>query len=44
MVIHDVGSNSSWAEALKYNTGSKLILAQAGALEQMQKTGIVPKH
>jgi hypothetical protein len=44
MVIHDVDSNSLWAEALKDNTGSKLILASAQALEQMQKAGIVPKH
>jgi hypothetical protein len=44
MVIHDVDSNSSWAEALKDNTGGKLILAWARALEQMQKAGIVPKH
>jgi hypothetical protein len=44
MVIHDVDSNSSWAEALKDNTSGKLILAQAQALEQMQKAGVVPKH
>jgi hypothetical protein len=44
MVIHDVDSNSSWAEALMDNTGSKLILARAQAPEQMQKAGIVPKH
>jgi hypothetical protein len=44
MVIHDVDSNSLWAEALKDNTGGKLILARARALEQMQKAGIVPKH
>jgi hypothetical protein len=44
MVIHNVDSNSSWAEALKDNTGGKLILAQAQALEQMQKAGIVPKR
>jgi hypothetical protein len=44
MVIHDVSSNSLWAKALKDNTGGKLILACAQALEQMQKVGIVPKH
>jgi hypothetical protein len=44
MVIHNVDSNSSLAEALKDNTGGKLILARAQALEQMQKAGIVPKH
>jgi hypothetical protein len=44
MVIHDVHSNSLWAEALKDNTGSKLILGCARALEHMWKAGIVPKH
>jgi hypothetical protein len=44
MVIHDVNSNSSLAEALKDNTGGKLILARAQALEQMRKVGIIPKH
>jgi hypothetical protein len=29
MVIHDVNSNSSWAEALKDNTCGELILAWA---------------
>jgi hypothetical protein len=33
MVIHDVDSNSLWVEALKDNTGGKLILAHAQALE-----------
>jgi hypothetical protein len=36
MVIHNVDSNSSWAEVLKDNTGDKLILARARALERMQ--------
>ena len=31
-------------ETLKDNTGGKLILAQARALERMRKSGIVPKH
>jgi hypothetical protein len=44
MVIHDVNSNSSWAEALKNNTGGELILACSQALEQMRKVGILPKH
>ena len=45
MVIHNVNSNSLWVEALKDNTSSNLILlAQAQALEQMRKAGIVPKH
>ncbi len=33
MVIHDVGSNSSWAETLKDNSGGKLILGRAHTLE-----------
>jgi hypothetical protein len=32
MVIHNIGSNSSWAEALKDNTGGKLILCCARTL------------
>ncbi len=44
MVIHNINSNSLWEEALKDNTGGKLILACAQALEQMQKVGIVLKH
>jgi hypothetical protein len=44
MVIHDVDSNSLWAEALKDNTGGELILGHAQALEQMQKVGIIPNY
>ncbi len=44
MILHNVNSNSSWVEALKNNTGGKLILAHAQALERMRKAGIVPKH
>jgi hypothetical protein len=44
MVIQDVDSNSLWVEALKNNTGGKLIFGRAWALECMQKAGIVPKH
>jgi hypothetical protein len=44
MVIHDVDSNSLWAESLKNNTGGKLILGCAWALERMRKGSIVPKH
>jgi hypothetical protein len=29
MILHDVDSNFSWAEALKDNTGGKLILTRA---------------
>jgi hypothetical protein len=39
-----VDSNSLWVEALKDNTGGKLILTRTQALEQMQKVGIIPKH
>ena len=44
MIPHHVDSNSSWVKALKNNTGGKLILAQARALERMCKAGIVPKY
>jgi hypothetical protein len=44
MVIHDVDSYSLWTEALEDNTGSKLILGCAQALEHMQKVSIVLKH
>jgi hypothetical protein len=35
MVIHEVDRNSSWVEALKDNTGGKLILAGAQTLKQI---------
>jgi hypothetical protein len=44
MILHNVDSNSSWAETLKDIIGGELVLAQARALESMQKAGIVPKH
>jgi hypothetical protein len=44
MVIHDVNSNSLWVEALKNNTGSKLILGCVRALACMRKVDIIPKH
>jgi hypothetical protein len=44
MAIHSIDSNSLWAEALKNNTGGKLILGHTRALEHMQEVGIVPKH
>ncbi len=43
MLIHDVKSNSLWAEALKDNTSGKPILGRARVLEQMLKAGIIPK-
>jgi hypothetical protein len=44
MVLHDVDSNSSWAEPMKNQTGSELILARNRALTRMQRRGINPKH
>jgi hypothetical protein len=44
MVIHNINSNCLWVEALKNNTGGKLILGRAWALEHMQMAAIVPKH
>jgi hypothetical protein len=44
MILHDVDSNSSWAEAIKNNTEGKLILAQLHALARMKQCGIVPMH
>jgi hypothetical protein len=44
MVIHNNDSNSLWAEALKNNTSSGLILGCAQALERLWKAGIIPKH
>ncbi len=36
MVLHDVDSNSSWAEPMKNQTGGELILARNRALTRMQ--------
>jgi hypothetical protein len=44
MVLHDVNSNSSWAEPMKNQTGGELILARNWALTRMQQQGINPKH
>ena len=44
MILHDVDSNSTWAEALKNNTEGELILARQRALTRMKRCGIVPKH
>jgi hypothetical protein len=44
MILHNVDSNSSWAEAIKSNTKGKLILAQQRALARMKRCGIVPTH
>jgi hypothetical protein len=36
MILHDVDSNSLWAEAIKNNTKGKLILARQHALARMK--------
>jgi hypothetical protein len=44
MILHDVDSNSLWAEAIKNNTKGELILARQHALARMKRCGIVPTH
>ena len=44
MVLHDVNSNSLWAEPMKNKTGGELILAHNQTLTRMQQQGINPKH
>jgi len=44
MILHDVDSNSSWAEALKNKTEGELILAPQRALTRMKRCSIVPRH
>jgi hypothetical protein len=44
MVLHDVDSNSLWAEPMKNQISGKLILACNQALTRMQQQGINPKH
>ena len=44
MILHHVDSNSSWAEAMRNQSGGKLILARARALARMQRRGLIPKH
>jgi hypothetical protein len=44
MILHNVDSNSSWAEAIKNNTKGELILALQRALACMKQCGIVPMH
>ncbi len=36
MVLHDINSNSPWAEPMKNQTGGELILARNWALTRMQ--------
>jgi len=44
MILHHVDSNSSWAEAMRNQSGGKLILACARALARMRCRGLIPKH
>ena len=44
MILHDMDSNSSWAEAIKKNTEGELIPARQHALTCMKQCGIVPTH
>jgi hypothetical protein len=44
MILHHVGSNSSWSEAMQNQSGGKLILARAWALARMQRRRLIPKH
>jgi len=44
MILHHVHSNSSWAEAIRDQSGGELILARARALARMQRRGLIPKH
>ncbi len=44
MVLHDVDSNLSWAEPMKNQTGSELILARNRVLTRMRQQGINLKH
>ncbi len=44
MILHHVDSNSSWAEAMRNQSGGELILARAHVLAWMQRRGLIPKH
>jgi hypothetical protein len=44
MVLHDVNSNSSWAEPMKNQIGGELILACNRVFTRMRQQGINPKH
>jgi hypothetical protein len=44
MILHHVDRNSSWAEAMRSQSGGKLILACACALARMRRRGLIPKH
>jgi hypothetical protein len=44
MISHHVDSNSTWSEAIRNQSGGKLILARARALARMQRQGLIAKH
>jgi hypothetical protein len=44
MILHHVDNNSSWAEAMRNQSGGELILAHARALARMRRRGLIPKH
>jgi hypothetical protein len=44
MVLHDVNGNSLWAEPMKNQVGSELILTRNWALTRMQQQGINRKN
>ncbi len=45
MILHHVDSNSSWLEeAMRNQSGGKLILARARTLAWMRRRGLIPKH
>jgi len=44
MILHHVDSNSSWAEAMRTQSGGELILTHARVLAWMRHRGLIPKH
>jgi len=44
MILHHVDSNSSWAEAMRNQSGDELILTRARALARMRCRGLIPNH
>ena len=44
MILHDINSNTTWFETLKYKTSGEQIIGRPRALHQMKICGIVPKR
>ena len=44
MILHEIGSNSTWIEPMTNKTDREMILARRRALERMKVQGIVPNH